>query len=234
MLDEEFLLSLPADPEAAFPAYVDHVKSRILGSIPDDEQDQSVQRRTEYLTHIFAYADCYELSLDISRQVPSDSNFWGYYSDTCQRIDYYAAYCRLRAIKAQQSGVVSIYILTPSQKLEMHHHVDQLRQLIAKANITDNKRDLLSKKLEAFAVQIDLSRTKLEGLFSFYMFAKKEAKSGVDTLLPVLEKVDSILDKVSKFTEYLGLNGPSSSGKLPAPPKRIENKSSSLDDEVPF
>jgi hypothetical protein len=68
------------------------------------------------------------------------------------------------------------------------------------------------------------------------IWGKKEIKDGAEVLNPVLDKINTMLDKFTKATDLPNaLPPPRRGGELEAPPKRLESpQPPSLDDDIPF
>ena len=134
----------------------------------------------------------------------------------------------------KKAGSTCIYVLESGAKTKIHKYISKIRKVIADTDLTDWKREALSNKLNAFALEIDKDRTRLEALASLYVLAKKEAQE----IKPISEQIEKIWDAVSKGGEELwkALPKPKIKGYLEKPQEKIEGPKENfdLDDEIPF
>ena len=238
MIDEEFFLKLP---EEAFPLYERHVHQICFAEDWDSRQHDEFER--DYINHICEFVIIYNIDLGIDYEVPQPGGeFWDYYHQFKQRVKKYSARSSLRRLSRMKAGTAGIYILPQSVKLEIHHFINRIRQLLAEAELSPQKRDALAKKLNAFSEEVDRDRTKIDALAAAWVWTKREIKDGVEVLNPVLNKLENILDKFTKATELPDiLSLPKPSDKLEAPQKRIEGPEpkqqtsyDDLDNNIPF
>lgn len=230
MIDEDFFISLPDDPEHAFPLYEAHIRE-ILGE--RDENGWEWER--QYVQYIKAFMLEYDFEIpNLPDLDPTDENFAYFYRQFSDAVGVKAKKANLSRLRSVRLGVSPSYILSPADKMTIHHYVDRIRSLIAEATLTPQKRDALVNRLNAFAVEVDRDRTRLDALTSIYVFAKREAK---EELKPVFDQIEKIMEIFERAGEWLGLPSKDEKKQLPAPPKRIEGpkkREFDLDDEIPF
>ena len=241
IVDEDFMLSLPNDPEEAFPLYEQYLNKVIFKSSWSDQKSEEEER--DYVSNVFAFIQEHNIDIGISHKFPpSGQEFSQYYEELRRRISFYSAKCNMKRLRKIKSGTSAIYVLPPSLKQEIHHYLDRIREIIASADITDQKRDALARKLNAFSEEVDRDRTKLDALAAAFIWTKREVKDGVDALTPVLDKILKIMDRFTKAKELADtLPAPARAGELEPPQKRLESSGhvtaggyDDLDDEVPF
>lgn len=237
MIDDDFFLSLPADPEEAFVLYEEHVRNKCL-SLGEERQDDECERR--YINYI-AYLDQYGIDIGITDvAIPTQgSDFWNYYRNFRLYVEHHVAQFKLRRLRQLKSGTSGVYILSPSLKMEIHHYIERIREILANLELSPQKRDALANKLNAFAAEVDRDRTKIDAIAAALIWTKREIKDGVDILSPILSQIERIIDKFGKAKEIESLPPPDRRDKLEAPPKRIEppkpeKNIDDLDDEIPF
>jgi hypothetical protein len=238
MIDEEFLASLPADPYEAFPIFEDHVRIETLDKSDQDSGDFWERR---YITQVLAFADYFKIDLGIDPNLPYDrSDFWAYFNDACTRIEYYKVQTRLKTAFQRKAGLSGVYVLNPALKIEIRHFVEQIKRLIEPLELSQLKKNTLLGKLNAFEAEVDRDRTRLDAGVSAWIWVKKEIKDGADILNPVLDKINKMLDKLTKADELTtALPSPTRGGELEAPPKRLgapkkPSIADELDDDIPF
>lgn len=238
MFDDDFLQSLPDNPDEALAALYKLLKEDIERY--QDEADTYNQRfdkaeqQRALLTAVFAFIDAHEINLELDRGIPSDPNtFASYYREAATNIEYYIAKTSFERAARIKSGVAAAYLLSPALKIEIHHYITQIRAIIAETDLSDTKRAALVVKLNAFATEVDRDKTRIEALASAIVWTRKEAVTGAKGLEPVLEKLEKVFNAFTKATEWVRLPAPDSKRQLPPPPKRITYKRD-LDDDVPF
>ncbi len=230
MIDEELFLSLPNDPEHAFALYEAHVRE-ILG----DDSDGAWKWQSEYIQYVKAFMLVYKIDIDgIPDWSPQgEEQFDDYVSQFIEASGIKAKASNLKRLQAIRNGISPLYSLEPKQKIEINHHLEAIRSIIAEANITPQKRDALIDRLEAFSGEVNRDRTRLDAFTAMYIFAKREAK---EELAPAIEKMEKILTVLEKAVEWIGLSKSAEKKCLPTPQKKIEDKrkSSEPDDDIPF
>ena len=240
MINEKFFLSLPDDPEEAFPIFERHVREIVFKD--DWEQRNNDDCERDYISYILAFVSYYKIDIGISDEIPNPgSDFWVYYNELRRRVNFCSAQFSLRRLARSKAGFSAIYILPPALKTEVHHYLGLIRQLIAEADLSEQKREVLARKLNAFAEEVDRDRTRFEALAAAMIWTKREIKDGADILNPVLEKLEKVMDKFTKAKELPdALPSPSRAGEIEASPKRIEWSTQQrqfgddIDDEIPF
>lgn len=241
MLDEDFLHSLPDDPDEALAELYKTLKAKLLS-----EHDYSLRmdintafdledsRRT-LLNIIFAFIEANRLPLVLDRNSPNDSdNFLIYFKSVVENVEFYIAKTSFERATQAKSGTSAIYVLSPELKAKIHRYLTSIRELIATSTLSDTKRSTLSKKLNAFGDEVDRDKTRVEALASAMIWTRKEIVAGAQELEPLAEKLGKMFDSFAKATEFLRLPSSSEQKQIPAPPKRIEGPKRDLDDEVPF
>ncbi len=241
MFDDDFLQSLPDDADEALATLFQKLSSDLARWRQDEAENQYstfnlIEEQHGLLIRVFAFIDAHQIDLDLDREAPTGGEAFDiYYRHSISAIEYYIA--RTSFERSARRKVVASYVLSPALRLEIQRHLEQIRVIIAEADLTENKRDALSKKLNAFSEEVDRDRTRIDALASAIVWTRKEIIAGAQGLEPIVEKLTKMLDSFAKATEFLRL--PSGEKKqLPAPPKRIEglkrNFARDLDDEVPF
>jgi hypothetical protein len=240
MLDDDFLDSLPDDPDEGLASLYRSLKSKLA---QDEEQDMladatafnlEASRRT-MLNIVFAYLAAHDLELNVSRSAPQSSEqFEFYFKDTIESIEFYIARTSFERSKRNRGGNSAIYVLSTELKARIHRYLTSIRTIISESTLSDTKRTTLSKKLNAFADEVDRDKTRIEALASAMIWTRKEVVEGAEGLEPIVEKLDKMFQSFTKATEFF--RSPTAGGQkqIPAPQKRIEGPSSKIDDEVPF
>lgn len=239
MFDDDFLHSLPSDADEGLAILFkmlteDLERSRQEAAGNEYSTFDLMDAQQSLLVKVFAFIAAYNLDLPLNKEAPGNTEAYDfYYRDVISEIKFYIAKTSFERAAKFKSGTAGVYTLSPSLKLEMHHYIGQVRELIAHAQMSDIKRAALSAKLNAFALEVDRDRTRIESLAAAFVWTRKEVAEGAKDLEPIVEKLDKMFQSMAKATEWIKLPSPSDKKQLPSPPKRIEHKRE-LDDEVPF
>ncbi len=233
MEDSLSLFDLPADSEEAFVVYEDRLRTKFLEQTHEESGDYFEKL---YVIHLAAFCEEYEFDLGVRVDTLvglEGPQFWQRFGEIKNR-------ARLRSIRVSLSqnrkfkrGEAPVYVLTPAQKKRINKNINDIRDLIANADLSQQKRDALCNRLNAFAVEVDRDRTRLDALTSVYVMSKRELKDFAN----LTEKFEKIFDLVSQAKEYLrSLPAPETPKQLPAPKKKegLQGFSQDLDDEMPF
>jgi hypothetical protein len=241
MLDEDFLNSLPDDPDEALAILYKRLKSQLA-----NEHDNSIQMNGEssfnleqsqrtFLNVMLAFTEAHNLDLAIDGAIPrTTDDFEFYFFDAVETIERYIARTSFQRAAQNRNGTSGTYLLTSELKSKIHKYLSSVRELIAASSLSDTKRTALSKKLNAFAEEVDRDKTRIESLAAAMVWTRKEFVEGAQGLEPIIEKMDKMFASFAKATEFLRLPSSNDQKQLPPPPKRIEGPKRDLDDEVPF
>lgn len=224
-------LNLPADPEEAFVEYEKYLRKEFLEPAEDDQHSNHHER--EYVLHITAFCTVYSIDLGVDLQGLTSlegSDFWDRFNALKTKVRLHALTMSLSAHKRTSEGNAAIYVLSAAQKQRIHKQLSAIRKVIAGAELSEEKRDALANRLNAFAVEVDRDRTRGEALLSAYVWTKREIKDVTD----LTDRISGIFDILSKAKEYLpSLPAPKVPKKLP-PPQPQQDFSQDFDDEIPF
>ena len=191
MIDEEFYFSLPDDPEEAFPIYEEHIRKVAFGNEWEERENDDMERL--YINLILVFVVEHDINIGMSHEIPeSGAEFWQYYKELQQRVNFCSARFSIQRLSRAKAGTSAIYVLSPPLKTEIHHYLGLIRDLVAEAELSPQKRDALAAKLNAFAEEVDRDRTRLEALAAAWVWTKREIKDGVDVLNPVLDKIEKL------------------------------------------
>lgn len=226
------IYDLPADAEEAFPIFESRLRDKYLD---DSFGNITIANQRDYAIELIAFCGAYEVDIghDLDGLMSWDNDeFYPAFNALEAKARIMAVRFSLQANRKAKSGLTPTYVLDSSQKKHIHDQINEIREIIAGADLTDQKRDALVKRLNAFAEEVDRDRTKGEALMAFYVASKREVKEVAD-LSDHIEKIFRMLSKGKELFDA-----------LPAPtvPKQIEGPqaakkqggSGELDDEIPF
>jgi hypothetical protein len=241
MLDEEFILSLPEDPDTALGILYSKLKTDLfseqeiaMSSNAETAFDLESARRT-FLNLIFAFLSAHDLLPSLESVAPNNSEqFSFYFQETTTALEFYIAKTSFKRAGKTNSGTTATYLLSPELKAKIHRSLGIIRELIADSTLSESKRAALSKKLNVFADEVDRNRTRVEALAAAMIWTRKEIVEGAQGLEPIVEKLDKMFQSFTKATEFLRFPSTTEQKQIPAPPKRIEGPKRDLDEEIPF
>lgn len=233
MFTQNQLSNLPEDPEAAFVIVEDLARAYMLQN--RDNETDVVER--EYVAAMLAFIHEYDIEIEIDDNVPDDRDFWMYIKRFMRQIDYQKNAFRFRGIKKRVAHPAIVY-LSEEFRDEIHGHIATIRKIINAAEMKEQKRNSLFKRLNSFAGEVDKSTTNLEDFTSVWLDVTAAAGEGAENLEPAVKKFERIMDALAK------VRGKNNSGEIPPPAKRRmitgppteedANNSGSMEDEIPF
>jgi hypothetical protein len=101
--------------------------------------------------------------------------------------------------------------------------------------MTEEKREALFNKLNAFAAEVDRNRTRTSAFLAFTVDVTRAGKDMIEPFKPLQRTVDRVLDVLEKATKWRDALPPwSERKKIEGPPKQLPSPSGPLDDEIPF
>lgn len=243
MLNQKLLESLPSAPEDAFAIFEAQLRQEV--PIREDFQDYNEQREhdadrerkiKEYILAIGAFVELYEIDVGVSFEALLDErgdSFLRAFEEASTKIIFFSNKCAIKNAQSIKRGTSCIYVLDEASKIKIRKQLDKIREIITEADLTDNKKDALFRKLNAFALEIDRDRTRMEAFAAMYVSVKAEASEIVE----LAENIEKVWKTVAKGGKELWKSLPNIkiNGHLSAPPKKLEDHTEvSLDDEIPF
>jgi uncharacterized coiled-coil protein SlyX len=243
MITDEELSNLPEDPEAAFIEYERLVRMRALDEIQQaiDQQSSADPARLEYISHVIAAAEHYQVPALKQWQVPgaSENRLADMYQNFVSEVNF--AIVQMRLKRAQRSKRYSVRF-DPSTKELMRHHLRQIREIVDKLEVNEWKKNRLHARITALEDEISRDRTRFEVLMALVLEGSRTAGKAADNLGPVTKRIK---DLVNIFGEAKEQEDTAAPPQLPAPEerKRIEPPKKvappkqdfpTMDDEIPF
>ena len=242
MITDDEISNLPQDqPELAFVEFEKILRARVLEKESEEDQYSSAEPyRLEYINKVVAAARYFKIDVLKDWQVPkTNSNVFETYKQFVTDVDHFTIQIRLaRGSKNIQSSVG----LDGNTKVKIRHFIDQIKTSIDSAELPNDKRDRLQKKLSDFALEVEKIRTGIQAAGAIYIAICSDIGEGFKKLEPVKRMVDSIAGLLGKAKEVEEGNSRTLAGEerplqLEAPRRQLpppEPKSTDLDDEIPF
>jgi len=234
MISDEDIDSLPDDPEAAFVQYEGILREAVRTS---NRAGWAMER--EYVVHVLAFVDTRAIALDLPRDPPLlDSYFADWYEGFIRRVDYYKAAARLR-VAARKKDNVTVLMLTPDFKTQIGGHLTAIRKIVAEAEISENKRDAIFRRINNLQEEVDRDRTRTEAAMALWLDLTSAISKGAKNLDPAIDRMEriiKILAAAKDENEQKALTAPQEKKRLAPPTTAPESPQSqeSTDDEIPF
>ena len=200
-MDQDFLLSLPNDPNDAFVLYEKYVKEHHTTGSENAWEGTSFDKEP-YICDIIGFCKTHDIDLRIPDDIPVDQDEFDCYMRQAEnKIRIYVSMSLADAAKKKKSGVSPVYVITPVIKKEIHHYIQQIREKLEDTDIRVDKKDKLLNRLNAFAVELDRYRTGGEALSSAFILSIKTVADGAKEFEPVLGLIQKIYKVMGKAKE---------------------------------
>ena len=249
--------NLPEDDDLCFVAFESKIRANMTTMLNDDDNKsheyyQSV--KSQYMTAVYAVAiECSINSLPIP-DVTNKNSFFEKYNIFELAVQGEVARIRIRGRRSIDA--TSVHLLE-NTKTKIIHHIAQLRHVIVDADLSSDKRQALSKRLDDLEKELEARRLNLGKTMLMLGYVVSGlanvttiAADGQAAILHIQNTVVAIIkevgdDKVSEDKANLRLAPPPKALPAPSsPPKTVtaEKKQSTwdlpgggdLDDEIPF
>lgn len=240
MISDEQIDSLPDDPDAAFVQYEAILREAVRGT-----ERASWDAEREYVAHILAFVDTRGVPIALPRDPPPDSDgFSDWYKDFVRTVDYHKVVARLQ-VSARKKVHVSVLTLSPDFKVQIGGHLTAIRKIVAEADVPENKRDAIFRRINNLQDEVDRDRTRTEAAMALWLDVTSAISKGAKNLDPAikrLERIIKVLANAKDENEHKALTSPRETKRL-APPTTVSDSSdsgpsrpppTSLDDEIPF
>jgi hypothetical protein len=217
MITDEEIEQLPEDPELAFVEFEKILlqRSREILDRASGQQDAE-DCYLAYINKVLAAAREYKIDSLKKWDVPSvDSDqLYAAYRQLAANVDFFATQLRIRRAGRNRRNSVG---LDGNTKAKIHQYIQKIRTVLNKFELPEPKRDALFSKLDAFALEVDRSRTNLQSVTDVYLTVCTAIGEGFNRLEPVRKFIDSIAALMGKAKET-----EDSLRALPAPTNQLE------------
>ncbi|WP_158812787.1 hypothetical protein [Methylocapsa sp. S129] len=241
MITDEELSQLPVDPELAFVQFEKIVRERLQieeRNAARGEYDPDPYR-LEYMNKVAAAAKVYQIDTLSQLEVPNDATkkLDGDLQRFVRDVDHVTIQIRIHLARSDRTGSVA---LDDMSKSKIHHFIQQIREIIGKAELPDDKRDALYEKLSRFAKEVDKARTALQTGMVIYIAVCDGIGKGFTKLEPARKWIDSIagvlgLAKDGEDHADHRLPPPAERKRLEPPSqRRLPKPQTEIDDDIPF
>jgi hypothetical protein len=221
---------LPDDPEEAFlvlEAHFRHECDRALQALDQNERSDVVH--VDYMAKVLGAINALGLESNFKSEVPSiDDVDYSTYLNFNKDVTHYRTVLRIRRSQREQGYSVQF---DETAKSKIHHHLDQVLEILNKLEVEETKREKLISRLNDLQNEVNLKRTRFDRLAALSIEVASVAGEGVEK-----SKVLDLLGAVQRV--FWGAQTEKQK-QLPPPerPKRIEPprpKVKKDDDDIPF
>jgi hypothetical protein len=239
MISDEDIDALPNDPEAAFVQY-EAILREAVRKLNAGEGTASWDVEREYVAHVLAFVDTRDIPLNLPKDLPrGDSEFGDWYRNFVRAVDYYKAVARLR-VSARKKENVAVLILSPDFKTQIGGHLTAIRKIVIEAEISENKRDAIFRRINNLQEEVDRDRTRTEAAMALLLDVTSAISKGAKNLDPALDRIERIIKVFAKAkddNEEKALMAPSERKRIAPPtnaPKQPPAPEPTTEDEIPF
>jgi hypothetical protein len=162
--------------------------------------------------------------------------FWKTYRNFLTVVDHYKVQIQISHVRQPNRHSVA---LDETAKLKIRHYVEQIKLVIDSSHLTQDKKEALYDKVNAFLAGVDSDRTKLEKFTDLVIKLAHTGGEVAEELEPARKWIDSIARLLGFAQESESTQRALPSTKvrklkhqrqLPKPAPRRDD----LDDEIPF
>jgi hypothetical protein len=245
MISDDEIDALSDDPETAFVQYEAIIRAAVR-SANSQPGYQGFDVERDYVAHVLAFVDTRDLPLELPRNPPTDDqHFWDWYQNFLRAVDYFKVSARLR-IAERKKEHVSVLRLSVDFKTQIGGHLTAIRKIVMEANISENKRDAILKRVSKLQWEVDRDRTRTDAAMALWMDLTNAISKGAENLDPAidrLERIFKVFANAKDENEQQALMAPREMKRIGAPTgpqepaqemKRIAAPTTELDDEIPF
>lgn len=240
MLSEDEYFDDSGDPELAFVRLVAKFRavfdSKMEGSNESWAQQAAI---IEYMNHVLAAADAYQIDGFEGWRVPSHrtADLWDLYRDFAEAVDHYTVKVRIAAVNGRRAFSLT---LSAPEKQKVRHYVEQIKEIIDKSSLETAKKEALYDKINDFLAALDKDRTTLQSVGEFVTGSAAILGEAAENAEPAWKWVRQIAAFFGvKVEEAQQIPPPRHPKRIEGPRKRLpppapKEKSGHVDDDIPF
>lgn len=243
MLSEEDYFDDSGDPELAFVRIEAKLRAatNALLQVAENEGGNIFQAQLDYINHVLAVADVYQIRELDEFQIPSysahSSEVWEQYKNITQAVDYFSV--RIKVAHANGRRAFSV-TLSSAEKEKIRHLVAKIKNAIDASSLPPAKRESLLNKLNIFLAEVDRDRTKIQAVSDLMYEASTMLGGSAERAEPAVKLFERIMSIFGfKIQEQANrLPPPRKREQIEPPPRRLPpppaNKGRQTDDDIPF
>jgi len=233
---------LPEDAEEAFLVLEERFREdrdRKAGDNFDPDQYFPADAYLEYMQRCASAAQ--ELQIDFAGglQVPAIGSLsWDSFRVFQGDLHHYLTTLNIRRSRRDRGFSVKF---DATAKSKISHYITQIREIIARMELDDWKREALLYRLNALQEEVDRDRFRFQIFGAFVIEMGGIIGDAAERMEPARKLVDSIAGVIwgtKQAEQTKSLPPPTSPKRIPPPGPRVERKGrgrqTALDDEIPF
>jgi len=228
--------NLPDDPQLALVELIrqfDDLYEKKYNSL--DEQENVLPLMNEYINNVLSAAKALDVSYFYGWSLPASTEIYSSYSDLKLQVNSFIIHVKIK--RTQKFKIYSVS-LDSTTKTKIHHYIKRIREIVDSADLSDRKRNSLFAKLNAFASDVDRTRTGFENAMLAFSDLIDVAKKGTETLKPITDLVNSITGLIGEAKslepEPEKLPAPEERKRIEGPKKADDKKPELANDDIPF
>jgi hypothetical protein len=237
---DEIYQNLPTDSEEAFLFLEERYRQDLATEIADAGQDTRHDvLYVDYIAKVIAAVNELDLEAEFRTKVPEIQDVdYNTYLNFNKDVQHYRTMLSIRRGRRVAGHSVKFDAIA---KQKLRHHLEQMRTIVDKLEVEQDKRETLFFKIDALQLEVDRDRTRFESFADLTI-----AASGLlDTALGPINKLINNIGRVffeAKEEETKKLPPPTSTKRIEGPKKELPDFPSKkrsktrgdLDDEIPF
>jgi hypothetical protein len=236
MIEENEYYDLPDDPDEAF-AVFQMRRANILQEYWDNNNGgQGWGMERQYIDRLIAFDEVYGLGLFTGYPKPptNGSEFSEYFEAFRRAAETASQKILMEAARRRKSVRSSVVLLDQNARAAIHQLISSIKEKLNELSLSEEKRESLFGKLNAFAAEVDRNRTHTEAFFSFAVELARTAKAVNDEIKPLQHTIDRLLDWLDKAKDWKDALPPWRDRKKIEGPQKKLPKPAVEDDDIPF
>jgi len=237
VLSDDDFESLPEDPKLAFVEYARRLRI-VVSREAQQREDSSVERSFAY--HMKAFTDTVDVGINFNAPPADENNFWVWYRDFSNRIDYHSAKIKLerRFFSFQSHRYIEF---DEDYRIKIHQHLNKVRKIVNAAQIEERLRENIYTRLNALAAEVDKGRSGLVRFADAFVEISAAIGDGAEKLEPavkIMERIGALFGKARKENDVKSISGGEEQKLISGPVVEIPNETNleATDggEEIPF
>ena len=232
MSHDDFLYdNLPEEPEEAFLHLESAFRTECERKINDAHHEERVDiYYVQYISKVLGAITELGIESQFSkRSVPSIEDVdYQTYVNFSKDVEHYRTMLKIRRGRRRKEYSVA---LDQTTKLKLRHMISQMKEIVDKLDVLQNKKEALFAKINALEKEIDRDRTRFDVIAALWIEGCEKIGEGAEKLEPLRKLFDSFGNLLGQAKKIEA----SAPARLPSPEttKRIEPPKSAPDD-IPF
>jgi hypothetical protein len=193
----------------------------------------------EYMQRCASAAQEFQLDFAGGLRVPAVGNLgWDTFRIFQGDLNHYLTTLSIRRARRNRGFSVKF---DATAKSKISHYITQIREMIARMELDDWKREALIYRLDALQEEIDRDRFRYQIFGAFVIEMGGIIGTAAERMEPARKLVDSIANVIwgtKQAEQTKSLPPPNPPKRIPAPAPRLERKGqgrqTAADDEIPF